>query len=645
MPQVMPPTERPDDVDSVPSSSPRRRAVPRWPAGPVALLDRVVLASALRPIDDARGEQRKLNLVRVYVGLIVFVRTFRIATSSGAYFPHDTTFLGIATSHHAIEAWTMTGLAAMLMLGVLTPVVGAALLFFYPLFDTHVGTHTLGTLVLCYLLAFFLLSNAGAWYSVDGWLLRRARPRPIAGALRGLYGLVGFGDARRMRVLLFLLFLAYSLSTFSAILIHVQDPFWQNGAAVGVMLVSSAFSRAWEPARWMQEHLGGLSHVQNVLTDRLQMFWEMFMIPLVFFRWGERFVALWGMVFIGISLLVVQLSYLPFLEAGLWAIVFVRPQAKRLIAILYDDRCNLCRRTVAVLRVLNARKAYTFEPLSRSGELVAAHGLTDEEVQENLHGVYGDRVYAGYALYELIARRNPLLWPVYPFLVVGRVLHVGPALYRAVARNRRRLFGTCEVAPPHVPSGYVNPIGVRGVAPTLIGLWAASMVVFVLFVPQIRSGLTKMGLPYHRLPDPWATLTRLGFEPPNVFNTGDLLSGNTWAVLHRAGPARPGTLVPYNGEDGQRLEYFKNDLIYYGTSIPWRLIAVNADVTVTPRPGEPSYDLLWHVAQYDKVRNGFDGPQRYTVDVYRNAATNYTIDDEKARFERHRVNRFTVRVP
>src|SRR3954447_22912113 len=135
------------------------------------------------------------------------------------------------------------------------------------------------------------------------------------------------------------------------------------------------------------------------------------------------------------------------IEACLWALIFLPPRARTLTAVLYDDGCNLCRRAVAILRVLNApRQTYELLALSRHEDLLQEHGLTPEAVQESIHGIHDGRVLVGYALYELISRRNPLLWPVWPLMVLGRLLGVGPRIYTWVASNRRHLFGTCELA-------------------------------------------------------------------------------------------------------------------------------------------------------------------------------------------------------
>ena len=149
-------------------------------------------------------------------------------------------------------------------------------------------------------------------------------------------------------------------------------------------------------------------------------------------------------MFILISAGAIMLSYLPCVEVCLWALLWVRPRATPAVEVLYDDRCNLCRGTVRVLRALDPLKAFAFLPLSSNEAFAAKHGATIEAVLEDLHGVRRDRLLRGYDLYRALARANPLLWVFVPLLEL-ELTRLGPKIYGAVARRRRRLFGTCEL--------------------------------------------------------------------------------------------------------------------------------------------------------------------------------------------------------
>jgi predicted DCC family thiol-disulfide oxidoreductase YuxK len=588
-------------------------------------------------VHDAAAEHRKVNAVRIAVGLIALYRTGFMALGADGVWPDE--------PERAFAAVGICVLLLLLTAGVLTPVVTAALIALYPELDTYLSTGTLGTQVLVFLLIYLLLAGAGSVFSVDAWLIRRGG---ILGTIAAApYRLIGIGGADRLSVLRFLLFLAFAAISFAAVQYHLADPFWQSGEAVGVMLTNPYFSRVYEPARYLDEHASGLMHVMSVGSVRLQVLWQLLMVPLVFWRLGYLFVAVWGTLFIALSLLTLQLSYLPALEVCLWVAVFVVARPREQVAVLFDDRCNLCKRAVQLLKVLNPLAVYDFRPMSRNRELAEQHGAAPEDVEANIHGVWRGRLYVGYALYEVVTRANPLLWPLYPLMVLGRWLRVGPAIYAWVVRRRRRIFGVCE---PYTPQPAASPPpnlphGAPALAAALMAFWLGATLLFVIEVPQIRSGLAKVGVPYHRLPSEEAAevFPRMGLIQPNVFNNGDLRTGDRWAVISRQtedGWER----VPFNGSDGERLGYHRSDVIYYGSSILWRHAVQAADVAALHQEGQFGNEALGAIMRYDKHREGIDVPVRYRVEIFGNRSSEWTLSAHE-RFRNTRMHSYSEMVP
>jgi predicted DCC family thiol-disulfide oxidoreductase YuxK len=100
--------------------------------------------------------------------------------------------------------------------------------------------------------------------------------------------------------------------------------------------------------------------------------------------------------------------------------------------VLIDVRCPYCRALGRGLKALDLGKALKVEPLQEASD------LPQEALLRELHVLEGERVYRGYAALLQLARRLPLLRPLYPLLLLGRVGGLGERLYGAFARRRPR---------------------------------------------------------------------------------------------------------------------------------------------------------------------------------------------------------------
>jgi hypothetical protein len=162
---------------------------------------------------------------------------------------------------------------------------------------------------------------------------------------------------------------------------------------------------------------------------------------------------------------------------------------------------------------------------------------------------------------------------------------------------------------------------------------------FVLFLADaVVPALTQRRLPA------WIgqSLIYTGLAAPNVFNRVDLKMGDSWAILDRM-HGNQLERVPFNGPDGDRLEYHRGDLIYFVNSIRWRRSMIDlADYAAFHRPGAPGYEYARKIALYDYRRAGGSG--EYIVTVYRNRASEHSVDADPRRFTPVRVFEFTLDV-
>lgn len=178
---------------------------------------------------------------------------------------------------------------------------------------------------------------------------------------------------------------------------------------------------------------------------------EVGVIAFIWLRPVRPFVALAGLAFHRGSRLVLSIpfSFLTPAYVGLfdWSAIgrrLTRRFGGAPLVVLYDGRCRLCRRAMAILRALDAFDAI---------EAVASDDLrrgrypevTDEALSHDLHALSAGASARGYDAYLRIARRVPLLWPAALVMAVPAMAVRGRRLYRAVAGTR-----ACAVAQPGI---------------------------------------------------------------------------------------------------------------------------------------------------------------------------------------------------
>ncbi|TWT46928.1 DCC1-like thiol-disulfide oxidoreductase family protein [Botrimarina hoheduenensis] len=179
--------------------------------------------------------------------------------------------------------------------------------------------------------------------------------------------------------------------------------------------------------------------------------------------------ALWGLMGITfhnltnllmkISFITLQVMYVMFVDwqrlfRGLGRRVFGAP-----MRVLYDGNCGLCRRTMAVLGVCDwLEQLKPINALDRAA--VEAEGLEfleDADLVTDMHAAWPDEttewgVERGYAAYQAIAWRVPLLWPTLLVVYLPPVAAIGRAVYRRVADSR-----ACRL-PSTPPGGAARPL-------------------------------------------------------------------------------------------------------------------------------------------------------------------------------------------
>lgn len=206
-------------------------------------------------------------------------------------------------------------LGALLTLGLFTPLVLAGLVYQYALKSVTgaLGDHV--SIIVFWGLLFF---GAGRQWSLDAWLIRWF---PRLG--RWLYCLAVDPEASRgLAWARFSLLLLYWGICLAAMIFHWYDPFWRKGHAIYVILTGGYFSAHHGVFRSLVELSPHGFWYLSVLGVVVQSLWELFLVPLMYWRPGRWFVALQGVCFYLVAWLWLQTHYLGLVELVLWGLIF-----------------------------------------------------------------------------------------------------------------------------------------------------------------------------------------------------------------------------------------------------------------------------------------------------------------------------------
>ena len=234
-------------------------------------------------------------------------------------------------------------------------------------------TSTLANDVGAMVAVFFILTESGRTLSVDSWLIRRF---PV---LRPLlwYGKNIPGDTP-VTIAKFLLAFSYWLMCVYSFSMHLNEPAWMTGVAGPLLFVSNFMSRFhafFEPIL--------LESNFAVLLARISLFfmmvWYVMLIPWVLIGgWWRKFIIIWGILFFILSGFILQLSSLAYIEALMWIILFWPKwgvdDTKKLL-LFYDDKCNLCDRTVQFVRTVDIFDRVVLTPVSRNHDSLTQYGI------------------------------------------------------------------------------------------------------------------------------------------------------------------------------------------------------------------------------------------------------------------------------
>lgn len=583
-----------------------------------SLLSKFSSKTSIPEITDQESENRKINFLRILLGLTIIYRVGWIIFT-GPYY---------SDKFDLFPALLVFSSAVLFTLGLFTPLALILNLFLSNWFDKMYYMGTLGTSLLTILQIVLLLVQTGSHYSLDRYILNKFPGSLVSTWLTKLYKSTGFSDPIRFRVVYFLAFLVYGIMSFGALLIHLDDPYWMNGQTFHALSVNAYLSPNFSFFRILESSFPGFMEFISKASAIGQSIFQFLMLGLIFFKPGKWFIMLWGFGFFLFSEFFLQLSYLPKIEMLLWAAIFFRGSQSQKIQVLYDDYCNLCKNAVTFLNVADIFRNLEFLPLSENEVIRKNFNLDAERIREDIHGISTGKVVAGFDLYYLIFRRLPLLWLFFPVMLLGKWTGIGRIVYGWIARNRLRFFGTCEVSfklnqPEQVlfPNGFAP----TGLGQKLISMYGFSVLLFISTLAHIERIPAKlMGLDLYGKYK--KALYFAGYQVPDVFNSRDLKMGDTWYELKRKDEGTSlWTWVPIHSHEGGRQWYHRSDIIYFSNSLPYHRRAISTKLWVPETGFIHDIQLILAIARFDYRFQKLSGEVLYDLHIFKNRSSDVSL--------------------
>ena len=204
----------------------------QWPRA-AQILDRGMIATAafvrrrLFNVDDPDIEQRRLDLLRIVLGLMIVARNFGNLVTA-VQLDNATTTAAVATA---------TILSLFILIGFAVPLTAFVLcVLLNVILDNVAQTSSLSSIVVSMSLIPFALAPAGRSLSVDALIMRT--PGAMGRFWRAAYDWWGPLTLDRAALAKFALLLAYGAISFSSGLLHLQFEVWRNGLTNSWMFIN-----------------------------------------------------------------------------------------------------------------------------------------------------------------------------------------------------------------------------------------------------------------------------------------------------------------------------------------------------------------------------------------------------------------------
>lgn len=498
-----------------------------WLDPKLARLAAFLRRRGLFTVEEPWKEQRRLDLLRIAIGLMAAWRTGGNLLAAVAI--GEPTTIALTAFAFALSLLVLLGLAApvaALLLGVLINLI----------IDNLTQSSTLSSAVLAMVLMVMAFAPAGRSLSLDGLLLGRCNR--LGRAWRALYAAFGPLTLDRAAVVKFGLLLAYASINFSSAMMHVTTQTWPAGMTFGWVLIHPLMSpRFFQIGEWIYRSSPAIYLAIAMLSTWATLLIQSGFLPLVLLDRRTRLLAtLIESGFILGSILIIEVRMLGWYQAVALTILFwnrwkLNPAGRDSLSLSYDQRCVLCRRVVRVLSAIDLFGVIEICPEQADGEQTSSPGpAPDPPRRELIARDRAGRIHRGYDLWVVLAGRMLALLPLWPLLKLGQVLGLGSLLADLLAARHAALplRGTGSTARPGRPDP-LHGLPEMPAGSTLLRAFVLSFVVLlVAFFPRMLqpTSLVRVSLspqPLH--PSNWPGVAAAADLSRTVFGQAPLVFG------------------------------------------------------------------------------------------------------------------------
>jgi len=465
-------------------------------------------------------------------------------------------------------------MAFLLLLGFLTQYV---LLFFigfmWQIGEKITQTATLGNDVAAILAVFFLFSQAGKNLSLDSIILKfkpqlnfyffYKRNPPSSSAL-AIY--------KTIALFSYWLVCCYSLAN------HLNEEAWMTGLT-GPLLLSSSFMSPFHETFSLIFSNSPFSVYLSRVSLWLMMIWYSLVIPFVLLGGMFRaYIILWGILFFILSTFFLGLGSLGEIEIILWTALFWPSKwglkGSKSIFIFYDDKCNLCDKTLQFFCFVDIFSNIKPMPASLNISELSRWGISYEQALTDLYAVdtKNNTIFSGYDMYFFLSRRIICLFPLFPLLAIGYLFNIGPKIYGFIAKRRKDLFGVC-VIPRNKIDHLDRPVSsdINNFETGVISHVLLLGMIYFLTIPLPFLGENPL---IKIFPVSLSSAAHVyGITPISVFNKEDLSMTENWFVLLDS----ENQLLPVLNYNGSRGYLHKSDKVYFGNTLIFRRLAIGTE--------------------------------------------------------------------
>lgn len=387
--------------------------------------------------------------------------------------------------------------------------------------------------------------GSGQKYSVDDWLMRLPVTRILIKLLYFPIPDINRDSVAKTRFMMITMYWGISIV---ACVFHILDRFWWQGKVLQLALVTPYLSDHYALFNNFADDLPAAYNILLSLALGVQVFWEVALLPLMYWKWGARFAAIQGFGFFLCSLIFLNLGYLPYFEFGWWVLIF--------------------------------SPVYMFSP-NKSEDIPSDEALPS----------YSPR----------IANRTIGIFAYAILAIVLFFASVTASFYS----------GMSDEPIPEMPKFVHSFIRVIGLE------WSDKLLSIRDELHQIRSPESSS----------YYLFRAVGQGEVNVFNRNDLNMGNAHMVISELDDqGNILRVVPFMDIEGGRLDYLRNDLLYFYNSLPWQRNRFKFTNTNDFIISNPTLFLFHQVVKLDSLLSQTDHERYYRAYLF------YRTEDERELF-------------